>query len=168
MTARTVKGLVTLALIVMSFAYSHLYVGSNEGAATVGGRPTPGLPPRPTPGLPPRPTLEQTTEPTPVLLTPTEGDAFIELHLASRADDLTAVVQWLDGLGEWQDVDGWRNHIEPTVVTRWWVAPDDQATGPFRWVVYRLQDGNVEVICSSPAFILPVAGQTLRLNCIAD
>ncbi len=165
--ARGLKGLVTLALIVMFFGHPHLYARFDEVAMGAGARPTPGLPPRPTPGLPPRPTREQAGEPTPVPLVQALSDAIIELHVASTADDLQAVVQWRDSLGGWHDVEGWRNHIEPAVVTRWWVAPDDLASGPFRWVVYRDRDDQHSITCSSPTFMLPAAGETLRLNCIA-
>jgi hypothetical protein len=163
---RWLKGLSTLALIVMSFAYSHLHTNFDKSAAGAQVRPTPGLPPRSTPGLPSRPTREQTAEATPLPLVQIESGAIIELHVALIDDDLQAIVQWRDSLGGWHDVEGWRNHIEPALVTRWWVAPDDLASGPFRWIVYKERDDQDKVICSSPTFMLPVATETLSLNCI--
>jgi len=79
--------------------------------------------------LPPRPDTRA----------PVKG-ASIELHVEGLGPDMWAVVQWLDGLGEWHDVDGWRGELEEQRVT-WWVSPKHFGDGPFRWVVYRSADG---------------------------
>ncbi len=91
------------------------------------------LPPRPDPGA------------------PVKG-ASIELHVEGLEPDMWAVVQWLDGLGEWHDVDGWRGELEEQRVT-WWVSPEHFGDGPFRWMVYRGSDG--EVLATSESFDLP-------------
>lgn len=100
--------------------------------------------------LPPRPNPR----------TPVKG-ASIELRVEGLGSDMWAVVQWLDGLGEWHDVDGWRGELEEQRVT-WWVSPDHFADGPFRWVVYCGTDG--EVLAASESFDLPGGhGQLVRV-----
>ena len=78
--------------------------------------------------------------------------ASIELHVEGLGPDMWAVVQWLDGLGEWHDVDGWRGELEEQRVT-WWVSPEHFGDGPFRWMVYRGIDG--EMLAASDSFDLP-------------
>jgi hypothetical protein len=65
--------------------------------------------------------------------------------LELRTSGSYACVQWLDGLGNWHDVEGWCGQIEKEPVT-WYVAPRDMGTGPFRWLV----DGR-----ASEPFMLP-------------
>jgi hypothetical protein len=91
---------------------------------------------------------------------PVKG-ASIELHVEGLGPDMWAVVQWLDGLGEWHDVDGWRGELEEQRVT-WWVSPKHFGDGPFRWVVYRGADG--KILASSESFDLPAGhGQLVRV-----
>jgi hypothetical protein len=54
-------------------------------------------------------------------------------------------------IGNWHDVEAW------------WVAAKDFGTGPFRWVIYRGQAG--ELLAISQAFYLPdAAGATTKLE----
>jgi hypothetical protein len=102
--------------------------------------------------LPPRPDPESAS---------VRGGA-IELHVDPFEPGMWAVVQWLDGLGAWHDVDGWRGELEEKRVT-WWVAPKHFDTGPFRWVVYGGADG--EVLATSESFNLPSGhGHVIRVG----
>jgi len=113
------------------------------------------------PALPPRPPL------------PSGGDgggdagwlvgATIELHVPGASAGAWAVVQWQDSAGGWHDVEGWRGMLDSSGVRRWWVAPKDFDTGPFRWVVTR-QPGGAQLAVSSP-FTLPAgSNQTLGVD----
>jgi hypothetical protein len=64
------------------------------------------------------------------------------------------VVQWIDSDGNWHDVEGWRGPV--TANGRWWVAPKDFNTGPFRW---QIRDGlEGEALAGSDPFTLPGGG----------
>lgn len=68
----------------------------------------------------------------------------IELRLQSTEmgslDTLQTLVQWQDGLGEWHDVDVWRDTLDELYADggrkRWYMSAEHFGTGPFRWVVY--------------------------------
>jgi hypothetical protein len=73
------------------------------------------------------------------------------------------VVQWQDSAGAWHDVEGWRQVVEETAVVRWWVAPKDAGTGPFRWVAYAA-GAEREIVGTSAAFSLPGRGEVVTVN----
>ncbi len=74
--------------------------------------------------------------------------------------DLWLEVEWADG-DTWYKVDGWRGNFDSidqeddvwTGHKAWWVAQHDLGKGPFRWVVYTHEDG--DVLATSENFDLP-------------
>lgn len=123
-------------------------------------RPTPGLPSRSTPGLPERPTavaIETPDKPN------DEVGAFLELTVEVQEAGFWSVVQWQDGNGYWHDVEGWRAEVVPDYVIRWWVAPRDLESGPFRWIVYKGEVSERVIYQISQPFNLPSGGQVLEL-----
>ena len=113
------------------------------------------------PALPPRPPL------------PSGGDgggdsdwqvgANIELRVPDAPADAWTVVQWQDIAGGWHDVEGWRSVLDSSGIKRWWVAPKDFGTGPFRWVVTG-QPGGAQLAVSD-LFALPAGlNQTVRID----
>ncbi|HBY97187.1 MAG TPA: hypothetical protein DEP84_25125 [Chloroflexi bacterium] len=114
-------------------------------------------PPRPTITSIPRPTLtpEATLEP------PRDEDdetkppagAHIELQVQGAFGEEWTVVQWQDYNAGWHDVEGWRGTLDEGGRKRWWVAPEDFGTGPFRWVIYQRQGD--EPRAESESFYLP-------------
>jgi hypothetical protein len=125
----------------------------------------PALPPRPIP----TPTLEPTLPPEPTDIPgvppgsrPSKG-AFIALHVPSAPEGVWTVVQWQDGLGNWQDVEGWQGTLEAEDEKVWWVASKDFNTGPFRWAVYQYKDG--PLLAASASFDLPhAAGEVVAVR----
>ena len=111
--------------------------------------------------LPPRPEDVVSTE-------KDDGDddsllgAYIELHVQLAPMGSWAIVQWRDGAGGWQNVEGWRSQIDSPHIISWWVGPKDLRTGPFRWVVYSTQ-ARGGLVWSSQPFYLPKQGETLRI-----
>ena len=105
------------------------------------------------PDLPPRPTLTPTPDlsPQPTLTPMPENLARIVLAATAYEQGWT-VVQWQGGDGAWHDVNEWREQVAAGQV-RWRVAPKDFNTGPFRWLVY--DDDTGEVLGVSPPFTLP-------------
>jgi len=104
--------------------------------------------------LPPRPTLTPTPAP------PHEGSevgAHIVLEVVDAPADAWSVVQWQDFAGGWHDVEGWRGSLDQSGMRRWWVAPKDFDTGPFRWVVTQGQGG--AIVWVSESFSLPAKGR---------
>lgn len=114
------------------------------------------------PSLPPRPPL---TTPSPKQGTSRAErprTARIELTVTNAEPGSWSVVQWRDGNGNWQDVEGWRAPVgsEPII---WWVLDKDFGKGPFRWVIYRL-DGDF-VLPTSELFYLPrAAGEVVLIR----
>jgi hypothetical protein len=103
--------------------------------------------------LPPRPTLTPTAE----------NMARILLEAEGMYEGEWTVVQWQDGLGEWHDVGGWRGRIVNSQV-RWRVAVEDFNTGPFRWVVYKVLNGDQDEgkkLAVSASFTLPSSASHL-------
>ncbi|MFQ5614406.1 MAG: hypothetical protein ACE5H9_19970 [Anaerolineae bacterium] len=107
------------------------------------------------PTLPPRNTITPTPPP---------GDddgpplgAYIELSVPGAPAGVWTGVQWQDANGDWQIVEGWQGTLD-SGGKRWWVAPKDFATGPFRWTVFQGQGG--PVLGSSQPFNLPGEAQT--------
>ena len=110
-------------------------------------------------GLPPRP--EPTATPIPSTQSSPDG-ALIELHydgIAVGPQGVWTVVEWQDTETlKWYEVQGWQGTVELDGTQKWWVAPADLGTGPFRWVIYDAEDG--DVLQTSDEFNLP-ASETL-------
>jgi hypothetical protein len=85
-----------------------------------------------------------------------EVGARIVLQVAGAPADAWSVVQWQDFDGGWHDVEGWRGSLDRWGMRRWWVAPKDFGTGPFRWVVTQGPGG--AMLWSSEPFSLPARG----------
>jgi len=84
--------------------------------------------------------------------------AYIELAPSPGRAGLWAGVQWQNEAGHWYDVEGWQGTLPGS--SRWWVAPQDFGTGPFRWVIYADRGG--PVLGTSAPFSLPhAAGETM-------
>ncbi|MBE2222581.1 MAG: hypothetical protein IAF02_13625 [Anaerolineae bacterium] len=74
--------------------------------------------------------------------------------------DLWLEVEWTDGK-EWFKVDGWKGNLDSidqedgvwVGYKAWWVAEHDLGSGPFRWLVYDQEGGNLLV--TSEEFTLP-------------
>jgi hypothetical protein len=108
---------------------------------------------------------------TPGEAAPTFTGGFIELRVqfpqtwpahGTHWQRLWTAVQWLDDKNVWRDVEGWQGSLDEviaqadgTVVGKktWWVAEDDLDRGPFRWRIYRSQEGTL--INTSETFDLP-------------
>ena len=70
------------------------------------------------------------------------------------------VVQWQDGSGNWNDVEGWRIQTASGTVT-WTVEEQHLGTGPFRWISY---GPNGRINAASYSFNLPKAGKTVNVS----
>lgn len=105
-------------------------------------------------GLPPRPEEESAGA---------SDGALIVLSLGAPAPGVWAVVQWQDGLGRWQDVQGWQGWVETlwgeTHGKVWWVSPRDLGAGPFRWALF----SNQQLVRASEPFYLPGEKGTTRV-----
>ena len=110
-----------------------------------------GLQAAPAEKLPPRPTVKARQVPRPQ---PRGG--LITLIASPMAPGLWTEVQWEGQPGAWYDVDGWRGHFNRDELVTWWVAQDDLGTGPFRWLIYESEGG--ELLAISDLFDLPAAG----------
>ena len=94
---------------------------------------------------------------------------FGELGLEEPAQQrvLWTAVQWQDGEGRWHDVEGWQGLLDEFGVgegcKRWIVSERELGAGPFRWMLYRGQGG--ELLAASQAFALPSSyGETVRIE----
>jgi len=78
--------------------------------------------------------------------------------------ELWTVVQQQDGLENWQNLEeGWQGTFDEFSYDKdedvcqgkktWWVAKADLGRGPFRWVIYQGQGG--ELFAQSEPFYLP-------------
>lgn len=123
-----------------------------QAAAGVTLASTPALPPRPT-AHPPPPTVTATPVPAVDENVPRAG-ALIELRAPAAPRTAWSVVQWQDATGDWHDVDGWQGPVIDGV-RRWWVAPNDFRTGPFRWMLYTERAGDRWT--ASEPFYLPTS-----------
>ncbi len=109
--------------------------------------------------VPPRPTLTPTSAPTPAPASTDSPDAAQEsraqiiLVAGQENNGRWSVVQWLDGRGVWQNVEGWEGHIRQGQV-RWRVLTPDFGKSPYRWTVLDKPDG--ALLCASEPFQLPV------------
>lgn len=162
---RTNEGLVAalaVAAMVLLLAWSGIAAsaGTSESEMVVPTSTRPPTPPLPTVTSPPRPSK----------FTGTQRSGAVDLQVRFPSgwpwddpwQDLWTVVQWQDNLGDWHDVLGWQGHLDDIEVgeaghvvgeKRWWVAPADLGTGPFRWLVYQRQDGRL--LATSASFHLP-------------
>lgn len=103
------------------------------------------LPPRPTP-MPPAAAL------------PAGGAIRLQVQGNMNAwPALWTAVEWRDEAGTWYPVEGWVGPLDTVTGTGgekgWGVPPEHFGQGPFRWVVYERQGG--EVLMASTAFWLP-------------
>jgi len=84
--------------------------------------------------------------------------------LGLQWQELWTVVEWQDPLGDWYEVESddgtmaWQGTLdyidkEGKAWKVWWVDPPDYGKGPFRWVIYDRQGGNVMVVTHN--FYLP-------------
>jgi hypothetical protein len=109
--------------------------------------------------LPPRPET-----PTPDALSPTPAPptpivyapgGYVVLHVPEGNASYWTVVQWVDPLGTWHDVTGWRGNLDDGDgnMKIWWVAPEDFGKGALRWQVFDGPDGRL--LATSDPFFLP-------------
>ncbi|KAA3664604.1 MAG: hypothetical protein DWQ04_04850 [Chloroflexi bacterium] len=80
--------------------------------------------------------------------------AYIVLSTTTKFEGYWSEIQWQDEFGIWNDVDGWKGHIEPDGTKTWWVKNKDFDTGPFRWLIYDEEDGYINK--KSEPFTLPM------------
>jgi hypothetical protein len=77
------------------------------------------------------------------------------------------VVQWQDGLARWRYGQGWRGALDTFANGEgrkvWWVAERNLGTGPFRWLVYRGERGDLLAV-SSPFQLPRHSGETLQVE----
>lgn len=106
---------------------------------------------------------------------PAPSGGLIELRVQFPQDgidfqwqELWTIVQWQDAFGYWHNVEGWQGSLDKVtgenemLVGRktWWLASDLFGKGPFRWMVYRVQEG--KLVAESESFYLPeCAGRTV-------
>lgn len=81
-----------------------------------------------------------------------ERGAHILLLVKGTEEDAWTVVQWQDGAGGWNDVEGWRGTLTHGQV-RWFVKEADLGKGPFRWQVEFTQPVTHTLV--SDLFMLP-------------
>jgi hypothetical protein len=126
--------------------------------------------------LPPPPSADQDTSQ--LASGPPPAGGFIQLRVQlpetwasanTSWQDLWTVVQWQDEKGTWRDIEGWQgmpDGIEEPVLAgkkKWWVMEADLGKGPFRWVVYQSQGG--QMLATSAPFDLPESkGETVRVE----
>ena len=136
---------IVIALIVAAALFLFaLILGFNQRNVIAGG----GLPPRPEPTATPLPSTQSVP-----------NGALIELNydgIAVGPQGVWTVVEWQDTETlKWHDVQGWQGTVELDGTQQWWVAPADIGKGPFRWVIYDAEDGNV--LQTSEEFNLPAS-----------
>jgi len=88
--------------------------------------------------------------------------AYIELAASPAQGGLWAGVQWQDSKGGWHEVAGWQGSLTPNGRRRWWVAPKDFGTGPFRWQVRAGPHGPVRG-ASDPFYLPQTATETVQV-----
>jgi hypothetical protein len=81
------------------------------------------------------------------------------LNAAPYTQSVWTVVQWQDSSGAWQAVTGWQGQLDElgqASYKKWWVAPKDFGSGPFRWAVYNLTSNQTDTLIAVTApFNLP-------------
>jgi len=76
---------------------------------------------------------------------------------------LWTIVQWQDSAGGWHDIEGWSGALDEGGQKVWWVGPAIFGEGPFRWVVYQSQGG--QLLATSDPFYLPDSvGKKVRVG----
>ena len=102
--------------------------------------------------LPPRPEA-----PTAPVASTTLSGAQIKLIVTDPAGGEWTEIEWQDpNTGDWHKVDGWRGSMiadGSTAVQVWWVDRDQFGDGPFRWLVYDAEGG--ELVATSENFETP-------------
>lgn len=93
------------------------------------------------------------------LLNPRLEGALIALQAQPLQPGLWTRVQWQDTHGGWHDIEGWQGAFNPDQQVLWYVGPEHLGTGPFRWLVYQEQGGNLLGV--SQPFDLPSRGGEL-------
>jgi hypothetical protein len=134
--------------------------------------------------LPPRDSEVPTVTPSPEPVVPSANPSLpeggtIEMKASFSSDwpwdqmmwqDVWLEVEWTDG-ETWFSVDGWKGNLDSidqedgvwVGQKAWWVAKDDLGTGPFRWLVFDHEGGNLLV--TSDEFNLPAEnGQSTMVN----
>jgi hypothetical protein len=94
--------------------------------------------------------------PTAELLYPHLTGAFIELQAEPLQPDLWTRIQWQDAFGNWHDIEGWQGSFNPDQRVLWYVGAEQLGDGPFRWLVYESQGG--DLLAVSDSFHLPSRG----------
>jgi len=84
--------------------------------------------------------------------TPIPRGALIKLRVHPNAvpvnwTELWTVVEWQDGDGGWNPIEDWQGMVDTVEdglgLKSWWVAPEDILSGPYRWVVYDRNGGEL-------------------------
>jgi hypothetical protein len=90
------------------------------------------------------------------LLYPKLAGAFIELQAEPLWPGLWTRLQWQDAFGAWHDIEGWQGSFNPDQRVLWYVGAEQLGEGPFRWLVYESQEG--DLLAVSQSFDLPSRG----------
>jgi hypothetical protein len=101
--------------------------------------------------LPPRPDPTETA-------VPPKSDSIkgaqIKLMVAQPIGNEWTVVEWQNPMsGEWTAVEGWQGTLELDGTQVWWVGREHFGDGPFRWLVYASEDG--QLLETSESFTMP-------------
>lgn len=112
--------------------------------------------PAPSPTLTPQPLAVQ-------LLYPKLTGAFIELQAEPLRPGLWTRIQWQDAFGAWRDIEGWQGFFNEDQRVLWYVGEEHLGNGPFRWLVYENQGG--DLLATSQPFSMPSrSGEVLRVE----
>ena len=88
--------------------------------------------------------------------------AFIDLQVEPFQQDLWTRIQWQDASGSWHDIEGWQGAFNPNQRVLWYVGEAHLGDGPFRWLVFENQQG--DLLAMSQPFTLPSrGGEVLRV-----
>ena len=80
----------------------------------------------------------------------------IQLNVTDAAGGEWTAIEWQDPYtGEWTMVDGWRGDLASGGEQVWWVGKDSLGDGPFRWLVYNEEGG--DLLATSVEFYLPAS-----------
>ena len=101
--------------------------------------------------LPPRPEPTETAVP---LKSDSIKGAQIKLMVTQPIGNEWTVVEWQNPMtGEWAAVEGWQGTLQPDGTQVWWVGREHFGEGPFRWLVYAGEDG--QLMETSETFTMP-------------
>lgn len=159
---------IMFGLVVLSLTVGFTWLSALPAAASLSALPT-RVRATLTPTATRTPTAMPTYTPTafviPTQPAPVAEVGYIHLMVHQAPASAFAVVQWQDGLGGWNLVEGWQTQL-PTGQHTWAVLPTHFGQGPFRWVVYDRPGG--KVIATSARFTLPgQTGQIISLTVTA-